>query len=793
MDSGSETTRTQVTKKASMNIAVLLTLAYQSCGVVYGDLSVSPLYVFHATFVKIRAVDAVEVYEVYGVLSFIFWTLTLIPLAKYCLIVLNAHDNGEGGTFALYALLCRHLKLSIILNQQTADEELSLYKEPPASETPRGVLFRQLLENHKFLKNGLLLVVLLGTCMVIGDGALTPALSVLSAIDGIRVAVPNLHNNVTVIVSCIILVLLFGLQYIGTRRVSSLFAPVILAWLFCNASIGLYNLIKWNPSILRALSPYYMYYFFKRDGKEGWISLGGVLLSITGAEAMYADLGHFSRTSIQIAFTAVVYPSLLIGYIGQAAYLSKNLDDINHAFFKSVPEPVFWPVFVIATMASIVGSQAVISATFSIINQCMALGCFPRVKVVHTSKNIYGQIYIPEINWIMLLLCLALTIGFQDVIEIGNAYGIAVIIVMLVTTFLMTLVIITVWQRSTVLALLFCLVFGSVELLYLSTALNKVPEGGWVPLVIAAVVMTVMYVWHYGTTKKYEYDLNNKVSMKCLLELGPSLGMVRVPGIGLIYTDLVSGVPAIFSHFVTNLPAFHELLVFVCTKSAPVPFVTHDERYLIGRIGPKEFHMYRCVVRYGYKDVRRDENDFENQLVANLAEFIQSEETVMELSQELDPFSSNELSYEEHLTVMGTTPSLLRKQASVIMEEEGSIRSMTTSGGGDRLQSIDWFESLPGSTPKRRVQFDILVRDSNDESTPMEVCKALMVLSKAKDAGIAYMMSHPYVKAKKSSTLLKKCAIDYAYTFLRKNSRGPAIVFNIPHTSLIEVGMFYYV
>ncbi|KAG0556711.1 hypothetical protein M758_11G071500 [Ceratodon purpureus] len=773
-------------EKASL--AMILTLAYQSCGVVYGDLSVSPLYVFRATFARILEVDPIEEFEVYGVLSFVFWTLTLIPVLKYSLIVLNAQDNGEGGTFALYSLLCRHLKLSIVLNQQSADEELSAYKveRHPSVESLRGVRFRQLLEKHKVLQNGLLIVVLLGTCMVIGDGALTPALSVLSAIDGIRVAAPNLHNDVTVIVSCIILVLLFGLQQMGTHRVSFLFAPIILAWLVCSAAIGVYNVIVWNPSILKAINPYYMYYFFNQDGREGWISLGGVLLCITGAEAMYADLGHFSPTSIKLAFTGVVYPLLMTGYIGQAAYLSKNLDEVEHAFFKSVPEPVFWPVFIIATLASIVGSQAVISATFSIISQCMALGCFPRVKVVHTSKNIHGQIYIPEVNWMMMLLCLALTIGFRNVIGIGNAYGVAVITVMLVTTCLMTLVIIFVWQRSLLLAFSFLFVFGSVELLYLSTAYYKVPQGGWVPLVIAGVFMTIMYVWNFGTTKKYEFDFQNKLSMKWLLDLGPSLGIVRVPGIGLIYTDLVSGVPAIFSHFVANLPAFHEVLVFVCMKSAPVPYVANHERYLIGRIGPRDYHMYRCVVRYGYKDVRKDENDFENQLIANLAEFIQTEET---------SFNDERSSYEGHLTVMGTTPELLQRDFSSRMDEEESIRSMAMSNGGESLQSMEWLRtSSPAPVPRRRVHFDIPSSDTDDDGRDLsDVRRELTVLSKAKEAGIAYMLSHSYVKAKKSSSLLKRVAINYAYTFLRKNSRDPAIIFNIPHTSLIEVGMFYYV
>lgn len=307
------------------------------------------------------------------------------------------------------------------------------------------------------------------------------------------------------------------------------------------------------------------------------------------------------------------------------------------------------------------------------------------------------------------------------------------------------------------------------------------------PLLIAAVYMAIMYVWHYGTTKKYENDFQNKVSMRWLLELGPRLGIVRVPGIGLIYTDLVSGVPAIFSHFVANLPAFHEVLVFVCMKSAPVPYVSPHERYLVGRIGPKDYHMYRCVVRYGYKEVRGDENDFETQLVANLAEFIQTEEAI----------SSNEESFEGHMTVMGTTLGLLlnpprKDDIQLPRMSEESCTSIVMSNSGDSLQPTDWLTTPPGVILKRRVRFDIPMSESTDD-VDSEVCKELAVLSTAKDAGIAYMMSHSYVKAKKSSSLLKRFTINYAYTFLRKNSRDPAIVFNIPHASLIEVGMFYYV
>ncbi|XP_024401901.1 potassium transporter 4 [Physcomitrium patens] len=773
------------------SLAAVLMLSYQSFGVVYGDLCVSPLYVFRSTFSEDPHSHITEA-EIHGVLSLIFWTLTLVAVIKYVIIVLSADDNGEGGTFALYSLLCRHAKLSLILNQQTADSELSTYKLEQPPETPRGEKVRKLLENNVFLKNGLLIVVLLGTCMVIGDGILTSSIAVMSATSGITVAAPQLSENVAVLVSCCILVLLFGLQHLGTHRISFLFAPIVLLWLLCNCTIGVYNLITYNPSIVRGLSPYYIYHFFKVSGKNGWISLGGVLLCITGSEAMYADLGHFSRNSIKVAFTCIIYPSLLLGYLGQAAYLSKNINDVDHGFYRTIPEPIFWPVFVTATLASIVGSQASITATFSIIKQCQALGFFPWVKVVHTSSTMHGQIYIPEVNWIMFAISLSVTVGFQNTIAIGNAYGIAVIAVMLVTTFLTTLVILIVWQRSAFLAWGFFLLFGSVELIYLSAALYKVKQGGWVSLVLAGSMMCIMYVWHYGTVKKYEYDLQNKVCMKWLLGLGPSLGIVRVPGIGLIYTELVTGVPAIFSHFVTNLPAFHQVLVFVCIKSVPVPYVPAHERYLIGRVGSRDFRMYRCVVRSGYKDTygSGDEDEFENELLYNLSEFIQTEGSAPWIA------SSNEMSLDGRMTAMGALGASFAASntgLSLPLSETQTERENTYNFNfnADSLESWEGVNSPP-VVRKRHVHFNIAKSDTDMEADS-EVRKELMDLIDAKEAGVAYVMGHPYVKAKPSSSWLKKFIIDCFYSFLRRNCRQPTTALHIPHMSLIEVGMIYYV
>ncbi|KAF8397255.1 hypothetical protein HHK36_016165 [Tetracentron sinense] len=266
-------------KRASRT--TVFTLAYQSLGVVYGDLSTSPLYVYKTTFSgKLSLHENDE--EVYGVLSFIFWTFTLIPLFKYIFIVLSADDNGEGGTFALYSLLCRHARLCILPNQQAADEKLSAYGMQSSADTWESSRLKLFFEKHPKFRNGLLIFVLLGTCMAIGDGVLTPAISVFSAVSGVKIKITELHDNYVVVISCVILVGLFSLQHYGTHKVAFMFAPIVTAWLLCISSIGIYNIFRWNPHIFHALSPFYMFKFLQSTGIEGWVSLGGVVLSITG-------------------------------------------------------------------------------------------------------------------------------------------------------------------------------------------------------------------------------------------------------------------------------------------------------------------------------------------------------------------------------------------------------------------------------------------------------------------------------------------------------------------------------
>ncbi|XP_022748753.1 potassium transporter 11-like isoform X2 [Durio zibethinus] len=729
MDEEAGRLRNMYREKKSSAI-LLLRLAFQSLGVVYGDLGTSPLYVFYNTF--------------------------------------------PGGTFALYSLLCRHAKIKTIPNQHRTDEELTTYSCSTFHEKSFAAKTKRWLERHVSRKNALLILVLVGTCMVIGDGILTPAISVLSAAGGIKVDHPRMSNDVVVVVAVVILVGLFSMQHYGTDRVSWLFAPIVLLWFLVIGGIGIFNIWKYDRSVLRAFSPVHIYRYFKRGGRDGWTSLGGIMLSITGTEALFADLGHFPVSSVQIAFTVVVFPCLLLAYSGQAAYLMNNRDHVVDAFYRSIPDSIYWPVFVIATAAAIVASQATISATFSIIKQALALGCFPRVKVVHTSKKFLGQIYVPDINWILMVLCIAVTAGFKNQNQIGNAYGTAVVIVMLVTTLLMTLIMILVWRCHWILVLLFTGLSLVVECTYFSAVLFKVDQGGWVPLVIAAAFLLIMYVWHYGTVKRYEFEMHSKVSMAWILGLGPSLGLVRVPGIGLVYTELASGVPHIFSHFITNLPAIHSVVVFVCVKYLPVYTVPEEERFLVKRIGPKSFHMFRCVARYGYKDLHKKDDDFEKKLFDSLFLFVRLE-SMMEGCSDSDEYSC----------LFGQQSERSRE---CLLNSNNSTGNTTSSN----IDSTN-FSTVDSIVPVRSpMHANFTVRSSGQVSSQTETHE-LEFLNSSRDAGVVHILGNTVVRARRDARFYKKIAIDYVYAFLRKICRENSVIFNVPHESLLNVGQIFYV
>uniref|UniRef100_A0A0E0KV50 Potassium transporter n=1 Tax=Oryza punctata TaxID=4537 RepID=A0A0E0KV50_ORYPU len=751
-------------REKKFSSVLLLRLAFQSLGVVFGDLGTSPLYVFYNAFP--HGVDDEE--DVIGALSLIIYTLTLIPLLKedHLQIVILT-----GGTFALYSLLCRHAKISTIPNQHKTDEDLTTYSRQTYEENSVGAKIKRWLEAHAYKRNCLLIVVLIGTCTAIGDGILTPAISVLSASGGIKVQNPNMSTDVVVIVAVIILIGLFSMQHYGTDKVGWLFAPIVLLWFILIGSVGALNIHKYKGSVLKAYNPVYIYRYFQRRNSDSWASLGGIMLSITGTEALFADLCHFPVFAIQIAFTLIVFPCLLLAYTGQAAYIIAHKDHVADAFYRSIPDSIYWPAFVIATAAAIVASQATISATYSIIKQALALGCFPRVKIVHTSKKFLGQIYIPDINWILLILCIAVTAGFKNQSQIGNAYGTAVVIVMLVTTFLMVPIMLLVWKSHWILVVTFIVLSLMVEIPYFSACLLKIDQGGWVPLVIATAFFIIMYVWHFCTVKRYEFEMHSKVSMAWILGLGPSLGLVRVPGIGFVYTELASGVPHIFSHFITNLPAIHSVVVFVCVKYLPVYTVPMDERFLVRRIGPKNFHIFRCVARYGYKDLHKKDEDFEKMLFNCLLSFLRLE-SMMEGYSDSDEFSVLEQKTEGSIN-------------NAFLAEKTNNNTMCSNGD---LSYSSQDSIVPVQSPLRG---NSLLRYSSQASHT--VSDELEFLNRCKDAGVVHILGNTIILARRDSGIIKKIAVNYMYAFMRKICRENSVIFNVPHESLLNVGQIYYI
>ncbi|XVF21858.1 hypothetical protein REPUB_Repub12eG0125600 [Reevesia pubescens] len=709
--------------------------AFQSIGVIYGDIGTSPLYVYSSTFSSgINHND-----DILGVLSLIFYTITLIPLIKYVFIVLRANDNGDGGTFALYSLICRYARVGLIPSQQAEDADVSNFQlELPSKRLKRASILKSKLENSNFAKFFLLIITMLGTSMVMGDGVLTPCISVLSAVGGIKQAKPSLSEDTIVWTSVGILVCLFMVQRFGTDKVGYTFAPIICVWFAFIAGIGVYNFVKFDPTVVKAINPKYIIDYFRRNKKDAWISLGGVVLAITGTEALFADVGHFTVRSVQISMCSLVYPALILAYTGQASFLRKNENLVGDTFYESIPDSLYWPMFVVAVAAAIIASQAMISGTFSIIQQSISLGCFPRVKVVHTSTKYEGQVYIPEVNYLLMLACVGVTAGFRTTQKIGNAYGIAVVFVMTLTSSLLVLIMIMIWKINIFSIIAFVIIIGSVELLYLSSVLYKFDQGGYLPLAFAAVLMTVMYIWNYVYRKKYFFELDHKVSSEKFKQITLNTNFSRIPGLAMFYSELVHGIPPIFEHYLENVSAFHSVLVFISIKSLPISKVPIEERFLFRRVEPRELNVFRCVVRYGYTDVHNETDSFEETLLERLKEFIK----------------------EDTWLINGAT----------------SAKDTEIENGFDNKQNEDDLN---------------MKQDGKAERQDQVVSKEIEVVDEAWQAGVVHLVGENEVIAGKGAGIVKKILIDYAYNFIKKNLRQTDKVLEIPHKRLLKVGMTY--
>ncbi|XP_028752614.1 probable potassium transporter 17 [Neltuma alba] len=590
-----------------------LVLAYRTLGVVFGGLVTSPLYVYPSMPLKSPTED-----DYLGIYSIMFWTLTLIGVVKYASIAIKADDHGEGGTFALYSLLCRHLNIGILPSKRPhlLSSASSNMQRGTETQSRLGKFF----ERNLVARRVLLFVAMLGTCMLIGDGILTPAISVLSAIDGLRAPFPSVSKSLVEALSAVVLILLFLLQKYGTSRVSFLFSPIMGAWTFCTPLVGIYSIIRHYPSIFKALSPHYIFHFFWENGKTGWLLLGGTVLCITGSEAMFADLGHFNQRSIQIAFLFTIYPSLVLTYAGQTAYLIKNPNDHDDGFYKFIPAPIYWPIFVIATSAAVVASQSLISATFSVIKQSVVLDYFPRVKILHTSPSKEGEVYSPEVNYILMVLCVAVILIFGDGKDIGNAFGVVVSLVMLITTILLTLVMIMIWRTPAILVALYLCVFFVMEGVYVSAVFTKLLEGGWIPFAISFILAIIMFGWFYGRQRKVHYELTHKITLDRLEMLLADRSIQTVPGLCFFYTNIQDGLTPILGHYIKNMKSFHKVTIFTTLRYLLVPKVDPHDRIVVNKLSPKG--VYSCVIQYGYADSLNLEDDFLFQVTSSLMQHI---------------------------------------------------------------------------------------------------------------------------------------------------------------------------
>ncbi|XP_008791850.2 probable potassium transporter 17 [Phoenix dactylifera] len=593
-----------------------IVLAYKTLGVVFGGLVTSPLYVYPSMNLNSPTEE-----DYLGIYSIIFWTLTLIGVVKYVCIALNADDQGEGGTFALYSLLCRHTNIGILPSKRANSMAGPLHPNQSMSDEKQSRLGK-FLEQSITARRIVLFIAMLGMCMLIGDGILTPAISVLSAMDGLRGPFPSVHKSAVEAMSAVVLIVLFLLQRFGTSRVSFLFSPIMGAWTFTTPIIGIYSFLRYYPGIFKTLSPHYIVSFFLRKGKAGWQLLGGTVLCITGAEAMFADLGHFNKRSIQITFLFSIYPSLVLTYAGQTAYLIKHLDDHSDGFYKFVPGRVYWPMFIIATLAAIVASQSLISATFSVIKQSVVLDYFPRVKVVHTSQHKEGEVYSPETNYVLMVLCVAVILGFGDGNNIGNAFGVVVILVMLITTILLTLVMIIIWRTPLILAGLYFVPFSILEGAYVSAVFTKLVEGGWFPFAVSIILASIMFGWYYGRQRKLEYEMTNKITLECLGELLERSDIQRVPGLCFFYSNIQDGLTPILGHYMQNMRSLHKVTIFTTLRYLLVAKVPPQERIIIRRFGLDG--IYGCMVQYGYADsLSPEEDDFVSQVTNSLRAHIE--------------------------------------------------------------------------------------------------------------------------------------------------------------------------
>ena len=543
----------------------LYKLAIGAIGIVFGDIGTSPIYAFRETFAGHHKL-VVDQLHVFGVLSLIFWSMMIIVTLKYVTIVMRADNKGEGGSLALLALINRQIG------------------------------------SQKRWTTGIILMGVFATALFYGDSMITPAISVLSAVEGLTTVNAGLEPFV-VPIAVGILAGLFAIQSHGTARVGLMFGPVMMFYFVTLATLGVMHIVNYPPVILATINPLNAFFFFALDPVRAFIAMGSVVLAVTGAEALYADMGHFGRKPIRVAWLYFVLPALLLNYMGQGAMLmslapAQAMETVKNPFFYLAPEMLRLPLVLLATAATIIASQAVISGAFSVTQQAIQLGFVPRLRITHTSESAAGQIYIPVVNWALLTMVVILVLTFRSSSNLAAAYGIAVTGAMAIDTVLIAVVLRQMWNWNRWVVAGLLTLFFMVDGGYFAANLLKIPQGGWFPLLVGAVAFTLLTTWAKG--RKLMIDRMNEASLPMeifIKSAAPSAA--RVPGTAVFMTSSASGVPHALLHNLKHNKVLHERIILLTVKIEDVPYVPLDKR-----VEQKDYSsgFYRVVLRYGFME-----------------------------------------------------------------------------------------------------------------------------------------------------------------------------------------------
>jgi KUP system potassium uptake protein len=530
-------------------------LALGALGVVYGDLGTNPLFALGEAFGGEHPVGVNQV-AILGVLSLIFWALTLVVTVKYLGFVMRASNDGEGGILALLALIPTKVKARVLV-----------------------------------------LIILFGAALLYGDGVVTPAISVLSAVEGLKSGAPALAQWI-VPITCVILVALFMVQRRGTKDIGFVFGPVMLVWFVTIGALGAFAIAR-APVVLGAISPTCAIRYAMAQPHDAFVVLGAVILCIAGGEALYADMGHFGRKPIALAWYALVFPTLVLNYFGQGAFLLSGGKPDPSAFYAIVPHVLLWPMIILSTMATVIASQALISGAYSLTQQAVQLGYSPRVTVVHTCAGQFGQIYVPEVNWSLMIACVALVAGFRSSDKLAAAYGMAVTGTMSITTLAYFVVLTRTWKWPLWKAAPLCAVFIAIDLTFVVANLRKFWDGGWVPFGIGIAVFTLFTTWIVGRKRLGESLRSVMVPLDAFLADLHTLAPHRVRGTAIFLTNNTGGVPTLLLHHFKHNQVLHETVVLLTISAEHAPFVKATERITSESLD-EGFH--RVIARFGYME-----------------------------------------------------------------------------------------------------------------------------------------------------------------------------------------------